>query len=123
LCGILHNHGYHTHFHAHNTTSTIDAALPEARIPATLAHNGGGRMIAYNKSDPWASSLLPLYLPPPFPRQLACALEGALDTGNECLLVSCYLPQDHAEHAEAYSALTTLPLLYPDHLIILGGDF
>jgi len=38
-------------------------------------------------------------------------------------IVSCCLPQDHAEHAKACSALTTLPLLYPDHLLILGGDF
>ena len=80
-------------------------------------------MIAYNKSEPWASSLLPLYLPPPFPRHLACVLEGTLGTGNRCLLVSCFLPQDHAEHAEACSALTTLPLLYPDHFIILGVEF
>jgi hypothetical protein len=52
LCGILHNHGYLTHFHAHITTSTTDTALPEAHIPAAIAHNGGGCMIAYNKSEP-----------------------------------------------------------------------
>jgi hypothetical protein len=80
-------------------------------------------MVAYNKSEPWASSLLPLHLPLPFHRHLSCALEGTLDAGNKCLLVSCYLPQDHAENAEACAALTTLPLQYPDHLIILGGDF
>ncbi len=42
LCGILHNHGYYTHFHAHSTTSATDATLPEAHIPSTLTHNYGG---------------------------------------------------------------------------------
>ena len=120
MCGILHNHGYHIHFHSHNLASTTDVALPEARIPATLAHNGGECKIAYIKSEPWASSLLSLHLPPPFLRHLACVLEVTLDTGNKCLVVSCCLPQDNVEHAEACAALTTLPLVYPGHLIIIG---
>ena len=27
MCGILHNHGYYTHFHTHKTTSTTDAII------------------------------------------------------------------------------------------------
>jgi hypothetical protein len=63
--------------------------------------------------------------PPPITlSQIPCMrTQSKLDTGNKCLFVSCYLPQDHSEHAEACSALTTLLLLYPNHLIILGGDF
>ena len=80
-------------------------------------------MIACKKSEPWASSLLPLPLPPSFLRHLACALKCTINTENKCLLVSCYWPQNHADHAEVCSALTTLLLLYPDHLIILGGAF
>ena len=80
-------------------------------------------MIVYHKSAPLTSSLLPLPLPSFLPRHTACALEGTLNTRNKCLMVTCYLPQDNADHSKACSVLTTLPLLYPDHLIILGGDF
>jgi hypothetical protein len=51
LCGIQHNHGYYTHYHTSNIPLNPDSTPPEARIPATLTHNGGGYMIAYNKKE------------------------------------------------------------------------
>ena len=96
---------------------------PEARIRATLTHNGGVCMIAYNKQWTWTSSLQPVPLPQTFPRHLACAIEGTINTGNKCLLISCYLPRDNPDHAEACIALRTLPSEYPHPLIILGGGF
>jgi len=83
-------------------------------------------MIAYHKSAPLTSSLLLLPLPLSFTQHTTCALEGTLNTTHKYLLVTCYLPQDHADHAnhaKACSALTTPPLIYLDHLIILVGDF
>ena len=80
-------------------------------------------MIAHLKTVPWATSLRPFSLSQHFPIQLACALEGTLNTGHNCLLLTCYFPQDLAKHAEACLALGTLTTTYPDHLIILGGDF
>jgi len=80
-------------------------------------------MIAYKKDKPWSPSLRPFPLPQNISRQLACALEGSLTTGQKCLLVTCYLPQDLAEHAEACISLSTLTLAFPNHLIIIGGDF
>ena len=81
-------------------------------------------MIAYNKTATWASSVQPFPFPPPFPRHLACALEGTISTGNTWLFILCYSPQEHATHAEACSALNNkLPLQQMDHHVILGGDF
>ncbi len=68
-------------------------------------------------------SLRPFTLPQNIPRQTACALEGSLATGQKCLLVTCYLPHDLAEHAAACIAISTLTTTYPNHIIIIGGDF
>ena len=123
LRGILSNKGYHIHYHPDNTPSSMDDTLPESRLPTSITNSRGGCMIAHTKSATWAISLRPFSLPKHFPRQLACALEGTLDTGHNCLLITCYLPQDLAKHAEACVALSTLTTSYPNHLIILGGDF
>jgi len=78
-------------------------------------------MIAYNKQETCTTSLQPFPLPQSFTRHPANALKGTLNTANKCLLMSCYLPQDHDEHVEAYIALSALPTEYLRHLIILGG--
>ena len=80
-------------------------------------------MIAYKKDKPWSPFLRPFPFPNTISRQTACALEGTLATGQKYLLVTCYLPHDHAEHAATCISLSTLTNIYPDHIIILGGDF
>jgi len=80
-------------------------------------------MIAHKKTATWASSLRHLSLPKHFPGQFACALEGTLDTGQNCLLITCYLPQDLAKHTEACLVISKLTTTYPIHLIIPEGDF
>jgi len=80
-------------------------------------------MIAYKKDKPWPPSFRPFPLPQKISRQLACALEGALTTSQKCLLVTCYLPHDLAKHAEECISHSTLTLTYPNHIIIIGGDF
>ena len=49
-------------------------------------------------------------------------LEGTRNKKHNCLIVVFYLPQILAEHAKACSAINTLPITYPHHLIILGGE-
>jgi hypothetical protein len=46
-------------------------------------------------------------------------------TRNNCLLITCYLPQYLAKYDEVCLALNTLTTTYPNynHFIILGGDF
>jgi hypothetical protein len=80
-------------------------------------------MIAYNKMGTWTLALQPFPLPQTFPQHLACALEGTLNTGNKRLLISCNLPQYHVCHAESCIALNTFTSKYPNHQIIIGGDF
>ncbi len=80
-------------------------------------------MIAYKKDKPWSPSLRPFPLSQTISRQLACELEGSLATGQKCLLITCYLPRDLAEHANACISLSTLTHTYPDHIIIIRGDF
>jgi hypothetical protein len=80
-------------------------------------------MIAFKKDKHWSPSLHPFPPPQNISRRLAYALEGSLVTGQKCLLVACYLPHDLAEHANACISLSTLTNTYPDHIIIIGGDF
>ena len=120
LRGILSNKGYHVHYHPDNAPSSIDDTPLEARIRTSIINSRGGYMIAHTKTVTRASSLRPFVLPKHLPGQLACALEGTLDTGHNDLLITRYLPQDLARHAEACLALSTLTTTYPNHLIILG---
>ncbi len=123
LCGIPSKKGCHTHYLLANTSLSVEDTLPEARIPTSITNSRRGCMIAYIKTATWASTLRPFPLTTHFPKQLACALEGTLDAGHNCLLMACYLPQELAKHAEACLALSTLTTIYPHHLIIPGGDF
>ena len=59
---VLTNRGYCIHFHPANAPSLSDG-LPEARIPTSLTHAGGGAWIAYKKRTPWSSMVRPLPLP------------------------------------------------------------
>ncbi len=80
-------------------------------------------MIAYKKDKPWSPSFHPFPLSQNISRQLACALEGSLATGQKCLLITCYFPHDLAEHVDACISLSTLTNTYPYHKNIIGGDF
>ncbi len=80
-------------------------------------------MITYKKDKPWSPSLRPFTLPQNVSLQTTCALERSLATGQKCLLVTCYLPHDLTEDAAACIAIRTLTTAYPNHVIIIGGDF
>ncbi len=46
-----------------------------------------------------------------------------LSVKNAYLLITCYLPHDPAEHADACTALSTLTITFPNYIIIIGRDF
>ncbi len=122
LTQTLRNRGYRIHYHRLNAPSPPES-LPEARLPRTSTHPGGGAWIAYKKTAPWASLARPLNLPKDCPPSITCAIELPLTTGDKVAFIACYLPQHEAEHTAVCTALTRLTEHFPDHTLILGGDF
>jgi hypothetical protein len=118
---VLTNRGYCIHFHPANAPSP-SGGLPEARIPTSLTHAGGGAWIAYKKQTPWSSMVRPLNLPADCPSATTCAVELTLLTGAKAAFIASYLPQPIEEHAQVCKALANLPQTLPHQFLILGGD-
>ena len=77
LLHALCNREYKIHHHTVNAPFHPDG-LPEARLPASLTHPGGGAWLAYKKHASWAPMVTLRTLPLSCPRATTCAVELAL---------------------------------------------
>jgi len=120
LLHVLRNRGFHIRYHPANAPSPPDALL-KARIPTHLTHTGGGTWLPYRKHAPWSFMVRPLTIPEECPSTTTCAVEITLLTCAKAVLISCYLPQAPAEHAQVCKALTNLTQTLPHHVFSMGG--